>query len=47
MNTGSQKHVTKTKFTCLLFCNNIMTGEPVHSASKERMAPGLRVLADI
>ena len=29
------------KLVCLFFCNVTMTGEPMHTASKERMAPEL------
>ena len=29
------------KLVCLLFCNIIMTGEPTHTESKERMVPEL------
>ena len=35
------------KLVCLLFfCNIIMTGEPTHTASKERMVPELMLLSE-
>ena len=35
---------TLFKHVCLLFCNIAMTGEPMHTASKERIAPQLMFL---